>query len=191
MNYSTLEIKDLAKAWLVISLAFAIVIAGFNFKLILMFPIMLLTVGVGFLLHELGHKYVAQKFGYKAEFRAFNQMLIFSLITSFFGFVFAAPGGVFHGRIASKQKEGLIALAGPFVNILLSMLFLSFYFTFPSIKFIFFYGAYVNAFLAVFNLIPIFPLDGHKLFQWNKLIWLASMIVSGLVMLNAGFQQTL
>ncbi|MEK6857025.1 MAG: site-2 protease family protein, partial [Nanoarchaeota archaeon] len=144
MNYSKTEIKDLAKAWLVISLAFAIVIAGFNSKLILIFPIMLLTVGVGFLLHELAHKYVAQKFGYKAEFRAFNQMLIFSLITSFFGFVFAAPGGVFHGRIASKQKEGLIAIAGPLVNVVLSLIFLSLYFIFPSLKFLFFYGAYVN-----------------------------------------------
>ncbi len=186
MNYSKTEIKDLAKAWLVISLAFAIVIAGFNSKLILIFPIMLLTVGVGFLLHELAHKYVAQKFGYKAEFRAFNQMLIFSLITSFFGFVFAAPGGVFHGRIASKQKEGLIAIAGPLVNVVLSLIFLSLYFIFPSLKFLFFYGAYVNAFLAVFNLIPLGPLDGSKVFQWNKLVWLASMIVSGGVMMGTG-----
>ena len=183
MKYSNTELKDLAKAWLVISLAFAIAMTGFNVKLVLMFPIMLLTVGVGFLLHELGHKYTAQRFGYKAEFRAFNQMLVFALITSFFGFVFAAPGGVFHGRIASKQKEGLIALAGPLVNVVLSIFFLSLNLIFPSLKFLFFYGAYVNAFLAVFNLIPLGPLDGSKVFQWNKLVWLASMIISGVGMM--------
>lgn len=182
MKYSTDEIKDLTKAWLVISLAFAIAMNGFNTKLILIFPTMLLTVGIGFLLHELGHKYTAQKFGYKAEFRAFNQMLGFALITSFFGIVFAAPGGVFHKAIKNKKEEGLIALAGPLVNVFLSLLFLQLNFIFPELKFLFFYGAYVNSFLAVFNLIPVMPFDGHKVFRWNKIIWTISIAISGAVM---------
>jgi Zn-dependent protease len=32
---------------------------------------------------------------------------------------------------------------------------------------------YINVFLALFNLIPIMPLDGAKVFAWSKLRWLA------------------
>ena len=188
MKFSAVEIKDLVKSWLVISLAFAIAINGLNLNLVIFFIIMLLTVGSGFLLHELAHKYAAQKFGYFAEFKAFNKMLLFAVITSFFGFVFAAPGGVFHQRIAGKKEEGLIALAGPAVNIILSLIFGMFYFTIPFqiLRIVFFYGAYVNSFLAVFNLIPFFGLDGAKVFQWSKTYWAVSIVLAGIISLTVG-----
>jgi Zn-dependent protease len=33
------------------------------------------------------------------------------------------------------------------------------------------YGFVVNLWLAAFNLIPVPPLDGSKVFAWSKLIW--------------------
>ena len=60
---SDVEIRDLIKAWVAISIAFAIVMRssslGLNFYY--GFIIASLTVGTGFLLHELGHKIVAQR----------------------------------------------------------------------------------------------------------------------------------
>src|SRR3989338_1249895 len=83
---SSLELTDIAKAWLAISFAFAVVLGGFSlsservygiFSLVFLqfFLMALLTAGLGFLLHELAHKFVAQRYGCVAEFRAFDQMI--------------------------------------------------------------------------------------------------------------------
>jgi len=33
------------------------------------------------------------------------------------------------------------------------------------------YGMRINLWLAAFNLIPIPPFDGYKVFSWSKAIW--------------------
>ena len=70
MKFSNREIKDLLFAWFMISLAFAVLFAGsykvllnFNFTLVFSFVIAFFTAGLGFLLHEIMHKYVARKYG--------------------------------------------------------------------------------------------------------------------------------
>jgi len=37
-------------------------------------------------------------------------------------------------------------------------------------------GSRVNLFLATFNMLPIMPLDGAKVFRWNKLIWVGFFV---------------
>jgi Zn-dependent protease len=34
-----------------------------------------------------------------------------------------------------------------------------------------FIGAQINIFLALFNMLPIMPLDGAKVFAWSKARW--------------------
>jgi Zn-dependent protease len=44
--------------------------------------------------------------------------------------------------------------------------------------------AFYNAWIAIFNLIPIGVLDGYKVFFWNKKIWtfaFAASVVLGIV----------
>ncbi len=53
-------------------------------------------VGVAFLLHEIAHKVVAIEHGQIAEFRADYQMLFLALMGALVGFLFAAPGAVYH-----------------------------------------------------------------------------------------------
>ena len=67
---SRVEIRDLVKAWVALSAAFAILLGGsvFSATFIIFFMISGLTVGVGFIFHELAHKIVAQKYGCFAEF---------------------------------------------------------------------------------------------------------------------------
>ena len=90
-RFSEIEIRDLAKGWGIISLAFGIVLTGTSNLASTIFLINIalsgFTVGTAFILHELGHKFVAQRYGYVAEFRSFDQMLLFALLMSFFGFV--------------------------------------------------------------------------------------------------------
>ncbi|VVB57956.1 Peptidase family M50 [Candidatus Anstonella stagnisolia] len=156
--------------------------AGHFIFLMIVFGI---TVGSGFVLHELAHKYFAVKYGARARFQAWPAglvlMLSLAIVPQLFGFslpLILAPGAVYiyayRGQISSKQN-GIISLAGPATNIALCALFLVLFLVLPNeiLAPIFFIGAQVNIFLALFNLLPIFPLDGSKVIAWNWQIWLA------------------
>ena len=127
INFTRHELSDLLKAWLVLSLAFAILLTGPKFSLLFVKHLMIsaFTVGAGFLLHELSHKFLAQKYGCRAEFRAFPLMLAITIFSSLFGFIFAAPGAVFIGGNISSKKNGQVSLAGPLTNIFLAIAFFS------------------------------------------------------------------
>jgi Zn-dependent protease len=79
-----------------------------------------------------------------------------------------------------KEKVGRTAVAGPAVNIVLSIV--SFAFTFvlqdPGFLLVALFSTYISAFIAVFNLIPVGILDGWKVFNWNKLIWGIAFVLS-------------
>jgi len=156
--------------------------AGHFIFLMIIFGI---TVGSGFVLHEIAHKYFAVKYGARARFQAWPAglvlMLTLAIVPQLFGFslpLILAPGAVYiyayRGQISSKQN-GIISLAGPATNIALCALFLLLFLAVPHevLAPIFFIGAQVNIFLALFNLLPIFPLDGSKVIAWNWQIWLA------------------
>lgn len=189
-RFSREELRDLFKAWIAISLAFSIAMVGgmlLSIRFLFLLPLSALTVGLGFLFHELGHKFVAQHYGYIAEFRANNSMLIFAIFTSFMGFVFAAPGAVYILGGAGRKRSGRIAAAGPLINIFLACIF--FLFTYLTnmqnasyIYQIFYFGARINAWLGLFNLIPFGAFDGGKVFVWNKLAY-AAMLGSAVALL--------
>ncbi|MFH1456063.1 MAG: hypothetical protein ABIF40_03880 [archaeon] len=177
---SKIEIRDLGKAWLVLSLAFAIVFTRDLVLSLLLknFVIALITVGAGFILHELGHKFVAQYYGCTAEFRAFNQMLLLALVLSFFGLIFAAPGAVMIRGHLSLARNGKISLAGPLTNFILATLFFALaYFTTGFVFEIGRIGFLINTWLGLFNMIPVWNLDGKKIYNWDKTIYFIVVIV--------------
>ncbi len=88
------EIKELVKAWVAISIAFGVLLLGENNRFLFSFAIAGLTVGLGFIAHELSHRHFAKKFRKHAEFKANNMMLILAIITSFLGVIIAIPGAV-------------------------------------------------------------------------------------------------
>ena len=180
MQFSETEITHLTRAWVAISLAFAILLSGgnmFSAQFTIMLIISGVTVGLGFLLHEMGHKYVAQKYNCFAEFRADNKMLLLAIGMSFFGFIFAAPGAVMIAGHVGKERNGKISLAGPATNLVLAILFigLAFIFTEGFIARIISFGVLVNVWLGLFNLIPVWLLDGKKILKWNKLVYFITL----------------
>ncbi|MBT3324590.1 hypothetical protein HN681_02365 [archaeon] len=179
IKFSKIEIRDLAKAWIVISIAFAIVLSGGIFGVDFLLNVILaaITVGTGFLFHELGHKFVAQKYGCFAEFRADNYMLFLAIIISFLGVVFAAPGAVMISGRVSKERNGKISIAGPAVNLVFALMFLALFFFIQEgfIGRIFAFGYLINSWLALFNLLPFWILDGKKVLRWNKLVYFISL----------------
>jgi Zn-dependent protease/predicted transcriptional regulator len=114
------------------------------------------------LLHELAHSFVAIKHGV--------------LVSSIRLFVF---GGV--AQVSSEPRSGrhefLIALAGPATSMALAFFFGGIYFLmllsglFPSVAAVAWYLASANVILAIFNMIPGFPLDGGRILRailWDR-----------------------
>lgn len=187
---SKTEIVDIAKAWLVLSFAFAIIYSGasvlnggvdklFSISFIIMVGIALFTAGLGFLLHELSHKFVAQKYGCVAEFRAFDMMLLLCLGLAFFvGFIFAAPGAVMISGMITRRENGIVSVAGAVTNYILGFLFFGLGLFVPALSSITAIGFSINMWLGLFNMIPFGPLDGLKVFHWNKIVW-GMMVIIG------------
>ena len=188
IRFSGTELKDLAAAWVALGVAFTFFLNPTLLRalqygqvnpsaLLEAFTLSMITVGGGFLLHELAHKVAAIRFGQVAEFRADYGMLGLAIVASLAGFLFAAPGAVHHrGRITVRQN-GLIALAGPLTNVGLGLIF------FPvAVLFGGFLGAVgslgviINLLLAGFNMIPFGPLDGKTVLEWNKLVFVAVFV---------------
>ena len=168
------EKHELLKAWIAVTLAFTIVFRGG-------FLLALFTAGLGFLLHELAHKYMAQKFGAIAAFRANNQMLLLGILFAFFGFIFLAPGAVYITGHLSRKENGIVSLVGAFTNLLLALMFIILNMLFSSV--LFQYGAIINSYLGLFNLLPFSYFDGYKVYNWNKVIYFSSLILSGILLL--------
>ena len=169
---SETEIKHLLIAWLAIAFAFTIILQRwYTLNLILIFIISAVTVGFAFIFHELAHKVVAQRYGAWSEFRMAPSMLLLAILTAFFGFIFAAPGAVMiFNPYLTREENGKISLAGPMVNMILAFFFLALFRLVPTgiFSWIGRFGVMINAWLAVFNLIPIGVLDGRKVLAWNK-----------------------
>jgi len=186
------ELIDISKAWLVLSVAFAFAFSGmsllsgafslsrvFSMSFLQMIGVSLVTAGLGFLLHELAHKFVAQRYGCVAEFRAFDQMLYLALgLAVVIGFIFAAPGAVMISGSITRRENGLVSAAGPLTNFVLGMLFLGLSFLFPQLAWMFIVGFHINLWLGLFNMIPFGNFDGIKIFHWSVPVWL-SMVAFG------------
>ncbi|MCX8166315.1 MAG: site-2 protease family protein [Candidatus Micrarchaeota archaeon] len=152
-----------------------------------------LSVGIGFVFHELAHKFVAMYYGHYAKFQTFTLGIIAMLVMSLFpiGILFLAPGAVvIYAHNIRKDHNGIISIAGPLTNIIIALMFLFLYYSSMDIiigallginssliKNFFDYGKFINLLLALFNMIPFAILDGAKVFAWNKIIWLGTVII--------------
>jgi len=199
MQFSKEEIRDIAIA--IAGLVFILVLKplpslGIDLSIL---PGYLAGIILGFILHELAHKFVAVKFDATAFFKLWPQGVVlgimFALVSSL---KFLALGAVVvyahkfgrwrhrldrvfttpHGAALSTGEMGLISVAGPIVNIILAFVFSAI----PGT--IFQQISYINAFLAVFNLLPVPPLDGSKVMMWNGVIWLLVIILAAVPLLS-------
>jgi len=201
-QFSRLELVHLASAILVLTIGFAFALTQSSVLMMFLFeqPFDLGRLGIGLLLsffgvlfafvvHELSHKFMAQKHGLWSEFRMYSKGLITSLILSVTtGFVLAAPGAVMFRGEPRAFEQARIAVSGPAANIILAAILYVIYELFFSasvtlvstaIGFIF----VINAVLGFFNILPFGPLDGVLIYEWNKAMW-AVLFVSGLLLVT-------
>ena len=183
------EVRDIIISVLVVAFVFAVP----NFGL---FPFFIVAVIIAFLFHELAHRYFARKFGAVAVFKMWPPGLLIGLAAALLGFKFVAPGAVViypfkFGRWGFRRVElsmtelGIISIAGIAVNLIFAIAFLPLSGTlmFGTLDF-FRQLSFVNAFLAAFNLIPIPPLDGSKVFKWKPWFWALIMLLAVLLVIS-------
>lgn len=190
--FSRIEIRDIAISVAVLTAAFTIIFCDtklfskdFTTNLLCWIGTSFLLVILSFILHEMGHKFTAQRFGAWSEYRMYPVGLILCLIMSVVGFLFAAPGVVYIRGYITDEMNGKISAAGPGVNIVIAAISMAMFFIVPNglSASIFFLLAYMNSFLAVFNLLPIPPLDGSKIFRWNMYVYIAMLAAAGALLL--------
>ena len=176
-QFSSGEILSIIAAWIVLSVAITyrnlvgfligtssidVVIAGF------------VATATGFILHELGHKFVAIRRGYLAHFRLWiwGLVLTISIVTlSGGGLVFGAPGAVYiapaaaqlygydsgRGTVDPEKDNMIISVAGPGINLAFAIGFLLLWLSVPPgfLSTVAVYGLLLNVGLGSFNMLRL------------------------------------
>jgi len=143
-----------------------------------------IATGTGFVLHEMGHKFVAMGRGYIAHFKIWTWGIALALVTAIVSqgqFIFGAPGAVYIApatgllsyeyattQRSEKRDNAVISAAGPGTNLAFASLFLFLIFMLPTDGFwstVASYGFILNVGLGSFNMLPIPPMDGYKIFK--------------------------
>lgn len=205
-RFSVNEVRDILIAWVGLSFAFAVVLyplgaTGF----VIYFIASLIVLGVAFILHELMHKFVAQSYGYEAQFRMFPFFLVLAVVMALLiGLVFALPGATifepdprepYTDPKGFTERYGRISLAGPLIDIVAGFVFLGFFLLIytlagtSSVSFLTAFGyivtglgTFISFYLAAFNMLPLgsasfIGLDGYKVWRWNKIYWAVFFIL--------------
>lgn len=146
-------------------------------------PVALLGIVTAFFVHELSHKFVAQRYGLWSEFRMYPRALLVSVMLAFVtGIVVAAPGAVMFRGHTRSFETGRIAAAGPTANLAITFVTYILY-RFVAVgnslvTTIVGFICLVNSLLATFNLLPFGPLDGRKVVEWNGIVWCVLFSIS-------------
>ena len=153
-----------------------------------------IATATGFILHEMGHRYVATQYGYVARFRLWAQGLLLTIIivlVTMGTIVFGAPGAVYitpaatsfydsnYRRADPERDNMIISAAGPGINLAFALLFLPLTLIFSHSSFAYAVGVFgfsLNVGLGSFNMLPVPPLDGSKIFRKSIPVALAIAI---------------
>ena len=201
-QFSRTELLHLTIAMIVLTLAFSFTFSPvyqFNVSVFLgSLPISFLGIVSAFFVHELSHKFMAQKYGLWSEFRMYPQGLLLSLVIAMFTrIVFAAPGAVMFQGESRRFEIGRIAAAGPCANIVtaavsfpLAFVLFDVYVGSVNLGTVTIFVSFINSLLATFNLLPFGPLDGVKVIRWNGVVW-SFLFTAAIILLLLNFNRGL
>jgi len=197
LEFDLIEIRDIVISLLVLSFIFSyrrVFIEGNYFSF---FESIFILIFV-FLFHELAHRTVARKYECKAKYVMWPTGILISILFTLFTdglVIFAAIGFVsisykYPTRLGFKfvgltlEEIGWISLSGPLTNIIVALIFKTISPLNPSF---FMSISQISLVLALFNLFPIPPLDGSKVFAWSRVAWICSMTLSFVLFITIPF----
>jgi len=195
IRFSRTELFQLSVAIVALSLALTLLYIRSSVRLFLMEPELFFALtfaasfvavasGVG--LHEIMHKAVAQRYGHWAEFRYNPMGLALAFVFALVGFIYGAPGATWISGMVTREQDGRISAAGPLTNVALGLGFLGLEVVLPlssgnllaaAANLIVLQAAFLNLVLAGFNMLPLMPLDGAKVWRWSPPVYIAIVVL--------------
>ncbi|MGA1819549.1 MAG: site-2 protease family protein [Thermoplasmatota archaeon] len=189
VRFESKELEELGVAMFFITIAFAVVFSdnyllhgSFNPRAFLLaLPFSFVATLTGFFLHEVAHKISANHYGFPAAFSYNKRTLIFlSIFSIIVGFLIVAPGAVYiYGR-PNRKENGVISAAGPGTNMIVgygvAMISIPVMFFSSYLGSGLFLVGLLNLFIGAFNMIPIMPFDGSKIWKWNQAVYIVMLI---------------
>lgn len=177
----------------VVSVAGAVILGGaFTYAspfrpTIAILSVFILIGAVVVVLHEAMHFLTARMYRFRVTYRLWWQGIILLIVTSFTRTVFGQPilTRIEDEEHCDRRDLAMVMLSGPLVSFCLSLSFLSLYFlkgTFSSIALV---GLEMSLITAVVSFLPIRPLDGKRVLDWNFIVWAA--VFSPFLLLYAYF----
>ncbi|MFH1721179.1 MAG: hypothetical protein ABH950_01095 [Candidatus Altiarchaeota archaeon] len=159
-----------------ISILFTIVFSHGGFQIqFWKYALVATFLAVGF--HKLGHLLAAKFFGTSLHFRlSKSSTFVVTAVSLLLHDFFAAVGTVTVKDKIPKKHEIAILLAGTYGNLLLFSLCC---FLIPLDNWftpIAYFTAIISMAYAIDNLFPMHPMEGHRIYQYSKRIWLLCTI---------------
>ncbi|MFP3171871.1 MAG: site-2 protease family protein [Acidilobus sp.] len=145
---------------------------------------------VGVVIHEMMHRNVARRYGMRSSYVTNWLGVIITLLTAVLPIKFIAPGYTkVYSYDFSESRRGILysVAAGPASNIVMSLVtlvvgvILKVFSTLPALAFTSIWllnFSYINFYIALFNLLPIPPLDGYKVLRLAVSLWLLMFFTS-------------
>ena len=162
------------------------------YGLLLHYLIITLIASIAVIPHELAHRWSARRMGCYSRYVLSPFGLLLTLITAipFIPFKIIMPGftlvipTTYDPRFL-KRLNGVVSYMGPLTNMLIASLSLALYALLikigvihPILWFTLLFNTLLNAWVAIFNLLPVPPLDGSKIITWKPSIWIVSLLFS-------------
>ena len=182
-RFSEKEVQHLGISLLIITALSLRSLEGITFRYPRVAVGIVLIFALAFLLHELAHKFMAQRLGFWAEYRLNNIGLMITLFSFFLQSNLVAPGAVMIAGLMYGDDYGKISLSGPVTNIAQAVIFLVLWLTNPNefVGFLARQGVMFNSSLALFNLLPFGVFDGVKIMRWDWRAWLITAATAGIL----------
>ncbi len=144
-----------------------------------------LIIVIAVLLHEVAHRQVARKSGCYSRFILDPMGFTITLLSAALPIKFLAPGYVGIScpyYVSSPEVEFRITAAGPLTNLLLATAAAAALVIGAHPRWIWGEAEALNSWLALFNLLPLGPLDGAKIMRTAPAAWAAMFAWAALLM---------
>ncbi len=182
-----------------LSLLITVLVLGFVFGsnylingLILHYLMITAIASIAVIPHELAHRWSARKMGCYSRYVLSPFGLILTLITAipFIPFKIIMPGFTLvvpttYDPVFLKRLNGIVSYMGPLTNMLIATASLTIYALLVKLGIHIYIlllflllNTWLNSWVAIFNLLPIPPLDGSKIITWKPSIWIVSLLFS-------------